>query len=137
MDTLVTSVTITGDADDSTGQAKFGLVVAGMDREVETNVDNLNISEEATRQPAMTIAGLELRSNITSVGTLETGAKLSWIATMIIRSELPNAWAIPVAISVDRDKDAPVDGIITVTEAADEEGDEVDIDGIMPTVKLL
>ena len=73
MDTLVTSVAITGDADDSTGQAKFGLVVAGTDRKVETNVDNLIISEEATRQTAMTIAGLELRSNVTSVGTLETG----------------------------------------------------------------
>ena len=52
-------------------------MVAGTDRNVETNVDNLNISEEAIRQPAMTIAGLKLTSDVTSVGTLETGAELS------------------------------------------------------------
>ena len=77
MDMLVTSVAITGDANYSTGQAKIGLVVAGTDRNVETNVDNLNISEEAIRQPAMTIAGLKLTSDVTSIGTLETGAELS------------------------------------------------------------
>ena len=51
---------------------------------------------------------------------------------MIIRSELRNVWAIPVAISVDRDEDAPVDGMVTVTEAAEKKEMKGTLMGLCP-----
>ena len=136
-DMLVTRVAITSDAKDSMGLAEIEPVVADMDRNVDTNASNVNVSEEAANGPATTIAGLEQRLVITTGGGLDTGAVLSWITVMMVDSELPNTWAIADAISLERDEDLPAEAANTATVAAEEEGEDVQVVGTMPTVKLL
>ena len=85
----------------------------------------------------MTIAGLEQTLVVSTGGMLNAWAVLSWIAAMMVGSELPNARAIAVAISLERDKDAPLEATVTAMVAADEEGDDMYVLGIMPTAKML
>ncbi len=73
----------------------------------------------------MTIAGLEQTLVVSTGGTLNAWAVLSWIAAMMVGSELLNARAIAVAISLERDKDAPLEATVTAMVAADEEGDDM------------
>ena len=56
---------------------------------------------------------------------------------MIVGRELLNAWAIADAMSLENDEDVSAETAETTTLAAEEEGEEVHVDGITPADKLL
>ena len=124
---------VNGDAKDSTGQAELESVVADTDGKVDTNAGNIHVPEEAVIEPATTVAGVEQRLDVTTEGAHDVGAALSQIAAMMIGRELLNAWAM----SLENDADVPAEGAKTTTLAAEEEGEEVHVDGITPADKLL
>ena len=128
---------VNGDAKDSTGRAKFEPVVADMDGNVDTNEGNANVPEEAANEPATTIAGVEQMLDVTTEGVLDTGAELSRIAAMMVGRELLNAWVIADAMSLENNEDVPVEAAKTTTLAAEEEGEEIHVEGITPADKLL
>ena len=128
---------VNGDAKDSTGRAEFEPVAADMDGNVDTNEGNVNVPDEAAKEPATTIAGVEPTLDVTTEGALDTGAELSRIAAMMVGRELLNAWAIAHAMSLENDEDVPVEAAETTTLAAEEEGEEVHVEGITPADKLL
>ena len=123
---------VNGDAKDSTDRAEFEPVVAHMDGNVDTNEGNANIPEEAANEPATTIAGVEQTLDVTTEGALDTGAELSRIAAMMVSRELLNAWATADAMSLENDEDVPAEAAETTTLAAEEEGEEVHVEGITP-----
>ena len=128
---------VNGEAKDSTGRAELEPVVADTDGKVDTNAGNVHVPEAAAIEPATTIAGVEQTVDVTTEGTLDTGAALSRIATMMVGRELLNAWAIADAMSLENDEDVPAEAAETTTLAAEEEGEEVHVDGITPADKLL
>ena len=87
VDMLETCVAITGEVNEGTGRAEVELVVAGTDRNVDTNAGNLNVSEEAANEPATTIAELEQTLVENAGGALDSDTMLSRIATMMVSSE--------------------------------------------------
>ena len=56
---------------------------------------------------------------------------------MMVGRELLKAWAIADAMSLENDEDVPAEAAETTTLAAEEEGEEVHVDGITPADKLL
>ena len=128
---------INGEAKDSTGRAELEPVVADTDGKVDTNAGNVHVPEAAAIEPATTVAGVEQTLDVTTKGTLDTGAALSRIAAMMVGSELLNAWTIADAMSLENDEDVPAEAAETTTLAAEEEGEEVHVDGITPAEKLL
>lgn len=95
-----------------------------------------NIPIEATNGPATTIAGLEQMLVITTGGALDEGAMLSWITTMMVDSELLNAWVMADTISFKRDEDVPAEAAKTAMVAV-EEDENVHAVGTIPTIKIL
>ena len=81
----------------------------------------------------MTIAALELTLK-TAGGVLDTGVELSGIATIIVGTEFPRAVTTANAISSESEEDVPT---ITTTDAADDEGEEVQAVETKPAVNLL
>ena len=136
-DELATWVAVNGEAKDSTGRAELEPVVADTDGKVDTNAGNVHVPEAAAIEPATTVAGVEQTVDVTPEGTLDTGAALSRIAAMMVGRELLNAWAIADAMSLENDEDVPAEAAETTTLAAEEEGEEVHVDGITPADKLL
>ena len=75
--------------------------------------------------------------DVTAEEALDTGAVLSRIAAMMVGRELLNAWAIADAMSLENDEDVPAEAAETTTLVADEEGEEVHVEGVKPADKLL
>ena len=67
--------------------------MAGKEGKLATNGGNLNVPDEAAKEHATTMAGLELKLVIIGEGVLDTGAAFSRIAAMIVGNEFPMAWA--------------------------------------------
>ena len=128
---------VNGEAKDSTGRAELEPVVADTDGKVDTNAGKVHVPEAAAIEPATTVAGVEQTVDVKTEGTLDTGAVLSRIAAMMVGRELLNAWAIADAMSLENDEDVPAEAAETTTLAAEEEGEEVHVDGITPADKLL
>ena len=63
-------------------------MVADTEGNVDTNVDNVSVPEEAANEPATSIAGVEQTLDVTTDGVLDTGAVLSRIAAMMVGREL-------------------------------------------------
>ena len=81
----------------------------------------------------MIVAALEL-TLVTTDGALDTGVELSQIAAMIVGSEFLRAVATAVAISSEREEEVSAE---TTTDAADNEGEEVQAVETKPASKLL
>lgn len=67
--------------------------MAGKEGKVATNGSNLNVHDEAAREPVTTMAGLELKLVIIGERKLDRGAAFSRIIAMIVGNEFPTAWA--------------------------------------------
>ena len=106
---------------------------------METNAGNLNIPEGDAREPAVTIAGLELTPVTTGEGALDTGAVFSRIAEMIAGSEFSSTWAMVAAISFEREVDAAVEVAVTTCITGASEDGAVNEGAVknMPADKLL
>ena len=78
------------------------------------------------------VAALEL-TLVTIDGALDTGVELSRIAAMIVGIEFPRAVATAVAISSEREEEVPAE---TTTDAADNEGEEVQVVKTKPATRL-
>ena len=128
---------VNSDAKDCTGRAELELEVADTDGNVDANEGNVNIPEEAANESAMTIAGVEQTLDVTTEGALDTGAELSRIAAMMVGRELLNAWEIADAMSLENNEDVPAEAAETTMLAAEEEGEEVHVEGITPADKML
>ena len=107
--------------------------MAGTGGNVETNDGNLNVPDDAAKEPATTIAALELTLE-TASGALDTGAELSRIPAIIVGSEFPRPVAMANAISSESEEDVPA---VTTTDAADDEGEEVQAVQMKTAAKLL
>ena len=112
-------------------------MVADTDGKVDTNAGNVHVPEEAAIEPETTVAGVEQTLDVTTEGALDTGAALSRITAMMVGRVLLNAWAIADAMSLENDEDIPAKAAENTTLAAEEEGEEVHVDGITPADKLL
>ena len=105
---------------------------------VDTNAGNVNVPEEAANKPATTIAGVEQMLEVTTEGALDTGAALTRIATIMVSRGLLNTWAIGDTMSLEKDKEVTAETAkISTAAAAEEEGGDVHVEGIMPADKLL
>ena len=107
--------------------------MAGTRGNIETNDGNLNVPDDAAKEPGTTIAALELTLE-TAGGALDTGVELSRIAAIIVGSEFPRALATADAISSESEEDVPA---VTTTDAADDEGEEVQAVETKPAAKPL
>ena len=94
--------------------------MAGTGHKVETIAGNLNVPEGDAREPAVTIAGLELTHVTTGEGALDTGAVFSRIAEMMAGSEFSSSWAMAAAISFEREVDSAVKAAVTITGASED-----------------
>ena len=104
---------------------------------METNAGNLNVPEEDAREPAVTIAGLELTLVTTGEGALDTGQVLSRIAEMMAGREFSSAWAMAAAISFEKEVDAAVEAAVTLTGASEDGAVDEGAVKITPADKLL
>ena len=107
--------------------------MAGTRRKVEINDGNLNVPEDASWELATTNAAAEVTLVIAG-GALETGTELSRITAIMEGSEFPRAVAMADAISSEREEDV---WAVTATDAADDEGEEVQAVDTKPAAKLL
>ena len=111
--------------------------MAGTGGKVETNAGNLNVPEEDAREPAVTIAGLELTLVTTGERALDTGEVLSRIAEMMAGREFSSAWAMAAAISFEKQVDAAVEAAVTLTGASEDGAVDEGAVKITPAGKLL
>ena len=102
----------------ATGRAELKPVMAGTEGNLEANIGNLNVPDEAVGEPATTIAWPEI-TLAKSGGTLDREAVFSRTAEMMAGSEFSRAWATATAISLEMYVAGIEEAAITTTGYAD------------------